>query len=65
MQNGTYHHRNPYTQQPNANGINQNNGILIDGSAPHMNGEGSPSTLNVDPYSGASDELQSQQVSII
>lgn len=63
MQNGTYHHRSPYTPQPNANGVNQNNGIIIEGAAPHMNGEAASNPINVDPYNGAGDDLQSQQVS--
>lgn len=65
MQNGNYHHRNPYSQQPAANGVNQSNGIIIDGTAAHMNGETSPNTINVDPYNGNTDDLQTQQVSFI
>lgn len=62
MQNGNYHHRNPYTQQPNANGLNPNSGIIVDGgAAPHINGDASPNTINVDPYNGTADDLQSQQ----
>lgn len=62
MQTGSYHHRNPYSQQPNANGVNPNNGIIVDGgSAPHINGDASPNTINVDPYNGNNDDLQSQQ----
>lgn len=64
MQTGNYHHRNPYTQQPNANGVNgpTPNGIIVDGgAAPHINGDASPNTINVDPYNGNGDELQAQQ----
>lgn len=62
MQNGNYHHRNPYGQQPNANGLNPNSGIIVDGgAAPHINGDASPNTINVDPYNGNADDLQSQQ----
>lgn len=58
---GNYHHRNPYSQQPNANGVNPNTGIIVDGSAPHINGDASPNTINVDPYNGNTDDLQQQQ----
>lgn len=62
MQTGNYHHRNPYTQQPNANGVNPNNGIIVDGgAAQHINGDASPNPINVDPYNGNADDLQSQQ----
>lgn len=64
MQTGNYHHRNPYTQQPNANGVNgpTPNGIIVDGgAAQHINGDASPNTINVDPYNGTGDELQAQQ----
>lgn len=62
MQTGNYHHRNPYTQQPNANGVNPNNGIIVDGgAAAHINGDASPNPINVDPYNGNADDLQSQQ----
>ncbi|XP_055312953.1 uncharacterized protein LOC129574671 isoform X6 [Sitodiplosis mosellana] len=62
MQTGNYHHRNPYTQQPNANGVNPNTGIIVDGgAAPHINGDASPNSINVDPYNGNADDLQSQQ----
>jgi len=62
MQTGNYHHRNPYSQQPNVNGVNPNNGIIVDGvAAPHINGDASPNTINVDQYNGNSDELQQQQ----
>lgn len=60
MQTGNYHHRNPYSQQPNA--VNPNSGIIVDGvAAPHINGDASPNTINVDPYNGNNDDLQSQQ----
>lgn len=59
MQNA--YHRNPYSQQPTANGVNPQNGIIVDGgAAQHINGDASPN-LNVDPYNGNADDLQSQQ----
>lgn len=61
MQNASYHHRNPYSQQASANGVNQQNGIIVDGTAAHINGDASPNTINVDPYNGNADDLQSQQ----
>lgn len=59
IQAGNYHHRNPYTQQANANAANVNPNI-VDGSQAHMNGDAaSPNAINVDLY--GNDELQQQQ----
>ncbi|XP_031625459.1 ATP-dependent RNA helicase dbp2-like isoform X3 [Contarinia nasturtii] len=60
IQTGNYHHRNPYSQQPNANGVNPNS-VIVDGSAA-LNGDASPNPINiVDPYNGNAEDLQSQQ----
>lgn len=42
MQHGNYHHRNPYVQQQNGGVNGSANGIIVDVSAPQINGDTSP-----------------------
>lgn len=58
MQAGNYHHRNPYSQQPNGNAANVNPNI-VDASNAHMNGDAASPNAIVDLY--GADEMQQQQ----